>query len=190
MEVLGFDKPESGRVHSTLSSERQTKDTVTAAGEKQYREVSADNGQAENKEEFAHTSIDAESSGDIQSGDGTVRLEVTTAQQQNPDFEVCIRDIDDALIAAPMIMHSVDDNPDSHAVKLGKNLISNGTISQLLISESGERDLRSEKGDIYGSDKGELYDVSKKGSVSPEASFVVGRVDNKNENVVGLNRPN
>ena len=63
VEVLGFDKPESGRVHSTLSSERQTKDTVTAAGEKQYREVSADNGQAENKEEFAHTSIDAESSG-------------------------------------------------------------------------------------------------------------------------------
>ena len=89
-----------------------------------------------------------------------------------------------------MITHSVDDDPDSHAIKIGKNLTSNGTISQLLISESSGRDLRSDKGDIFGSEMGELNGVSKEGSVSPEASFMVGRVGNKNETVVGLNRPN
>ena len=85
MEVLGFDKPESGRVQSS-QPKRRTKELVIAAGEKQHREASEDISQAEIKEEFAQTSMVAESSGDIQSGDGTVRLEMTTAQRQNPDF--------------------------------------------------------------------------------------------------------
>ena len=186
---FGFDKPESGRVQSSLP-ECRTKDTIITAGEKQHREASEEIDQSENKEEFTQTSMVVESSGDIQFGNGMVRLEMTTAQQQNSDFEACIRDIDDALIAASMIMHSVNDDPDSHAVKIGKNLTSNGTISQLLISESGGRDLRSDKGDIFASEMGELYGVSKEGSASPEASFVVSQVGNKNETVVGLNRPN
>ena len=85
VEVLGFDKPESGRVQSS-QPKRRTKESVIAAGEKQHREASKDISQAEIKEEFAQTSMVAESSGDIQSSDGTVRLEMTTAQRQNPDF--------------------------------------------------------------------------------------------------------
>ena len=64
-----------------------------------------------------------------------------------------------------MIMHSVDDDPDSHAVKIGKYLLTNSNTSQLLNSESSVRDLRSDKGELY---------VNEECSVSPETSFVVG----------------
>ena len=153
-----------------------------AAGKTQNsKKGSADKVEAENKEELVQTSMDVESSCGPQSGGGTVRLEETTTQQQNSDFEACIRDIDDAINSAPMITHSVDDDPDSHAVKIGKYLLTNSNTSQLLNSESSVRDLRSDKGELY---------VNEECSVSPETSFVVGWVDNSHKNLVGLNRPN
>ena len=78
-------------------------------------------------------------------------------------------------------MHSVNDDPNSHIVKIRKYLLTNSNTSQLLNLESGVRDLRSDKGEFY---------VREDGIASPETSFVVGRVDNVHENVMGLNRPN
>ncbi|KAL0006221.1 hypothetical protein SO802_013782 [Lithocarpus litseifolius] len=69
-----------------------------------------------------------------------------------------------------MITHLVDDDPDSHAVKIGKYLLTNGTTSQLLIPESGECDLRSDKGELY---------VSEEGSVSPEDTLVGELIDHE-----------
>ena len=102
-------------------------------------------------------------------------------QQQIFNFKACIRDIDDAINSASMITHSVDDDPNSHAVKIREYLLTNSNTSQLLNLESGVRDLRSDKGELY---------VREDGIASPETSFVVGRVDNVHENVMGLNRPN
>nr|POE91920.1 hypothetical protein CFP56_28033 [Quercus suber] len=87
--------------------------------------------------------MDVESSGGSQSGGGV--------------------DIDDALNFALTITYSVDDNPDSHVVKLGKYLLTNTNTSQLLNSESGVHDLQSDKGELY---------VRKDGSAVLETSFV------------------
>lgn len=182
VEVLGFDKPESGRVQSALSSKRRTNTTVTVTVKSRYSVMGSVEGvETESKEKLAETSMDVQSSGDPQSGSGTVRPEETTTQQQIPDYEACIKDIYGALNSALMIMHSVDDNPDSHAIKLGKYLLTNGNTSHFLNSESSVHDLQSDKGELY---------IREDGNASLETSFVVGRVDNLHQNVVGLNRPN
>nr|POE71181.1 hypothetical protein CFP56_34552 [Quercus suber] len=83
-------------------------------------------------------------------------------QQKISDFEACVRDINNAVNAAPMF--TLSSAPEIHADNIGKDLLINGNTTQLLDSE----DLRSDKGELY---------VKEGASVSPKSSFVVGRVD-------------
>ena len=57
-------------------------------------------------------------------------------QRKIPNFKACIRDIDDAINAAPMFTHSSVGDPKTHANNLGKDLLTNGNTSLLLNSES------------------------------------------------------
>ena len=132
-----------------------------------------------NREELVRTSMDVESVGGPPAGGGTANLEETTIQQKIPNFEACIRDIDDAINSVPMITHSIDGDLNTHADKIGKNLLTNGNPSLLLNSETESHDLRSDKEEIY------VRELS-----SPKVSFVVGQVDNMQDNNMGLSRPN
>lgn len=136
-------------------------------------------GSGDEIEELVRTSMDVESVGGPPAGGGTANLEETTIQQKIPNFEACIRDIDDAINSVPMITHSIDGDLDTHADKIGKNLLTNGNPSLLLNSETESHDLRSDKEEIY------VRELS-----SPKVSFVVGQVDNMQDNNMGLSRPN
>lgn len=147
---MGFDKPEKDRVQRKLSPEHQTEPMTTTVGKvRNNKNGSTVNAGVENNEETVQTSMEVDRSGGPQSGDGTARLDETTLQRQNPDFEERVRDIDDALNYAPEITLSVDVDSDSHAVKAGKYLLTNGNKTQLLISESGVSDFRSDKGQSF-----------------------------------------
>ena len=65
-------------------------------------------GSGDEIEELVRTSMDVESVGGPPAGGGTANLEETTIQQKIPNFEACIRDIDDAINSVPMITHLID----------------------------------------------------------------------------------
>ena len=54
---------------------------------------------------------------------------MTQKKKKILDFEACIRDIDDAINAAPMITHSSFRDPVTHADNIGKYSLTNGNIS-------------------------------------------------------------
>lgn len=75
--------------------------TTTVGKVRNNKNGSTVNAGVENNEETVQTSMEVDRSGGPQSGDGTARLDETTLQRQNSDFEERVRDIDDALNYAP-----------------------------------------------------------------------------------------
>ncbi|KAF3954125.1 hypothetical protein CMV_020490 [Castanea mollissima] len=141
----------------------------------------AEDAEADNQKDFTQASMIVESVGGPQSDGDLARIEATTIGRKIPDFEACIREIDDALIADPKIMPSSSGDPKIHTGNIGRNLLLNGNTSLLLNSESVLQESRRDKDDHY----------VREGSSTPlESSFVVGRVDKVQDNVVGLHRPN